>query len=523
MAEPNPKGPDRWLIVLLALGALLIFWDLGGRDLWEDEAHTALLARGILARGLPYAYDGLNWVTAEAGRDLDPRHLWRWSPWLQFYAAAGALKLLGPGNWACRLPFALAGLLCVPLAYLLALRLWASRQAARWSAAVLLTSVPFLLHARQARWYALAYVFVSGMLCALPGLARGEKKAAAQWALCAALLFYTNHLVAMGVVAAFAIAAWAVVPGRAFWKGFAWALATAFLLALPGAVYHGVLPQKAGAPLGYLRQLIFYAGAFVTFVLPLPMLLLAGREAWRPGAGEAGRWARFLLIFCASFILVLSAGSWGMFRYLSVLLPVAAVLCGLALSALWERRNLAAGAVFLLLAGTDVLHSIPLQQLKAPGTKLADRFPALGPVRFPLAGFLYELSHPLPSCDRPLREYLGARARPGDVVLASYGDFPLQYYTGLKVLGGMQGRPLVPDPDWIVLRSQVISLQPGNDYDVVRYVLGGGVDQSRYERIDLVCPDLVLADSAEPWHHLFRAPPDAKPLELLHRLPPGIR
>ena len=95
MADSNTKGPDRWLIALLSLGALLIFWDLGGRDLWEDEAHTALLARSILARGLPYAYDGLNWVTAEAGRDLDQNHLWRWSPWLQFYAAAAAMKVAG--------------------------------------------------------------------------------------------------------------------------------------------------------------------------------------------------------------------------------------------------------------------------------------------------------------------------------------------------------------------------------------------------------------------------------------------
>jgi hypothetical protein len=400
------------------------------------------------------------------------------------------------------------------------LRLWASRQSARWSAAALLSSVPFLLHARQARWYALAFVLVTGMLLALPGLARAEKKSAGLWSLCAVLLFYTNHLVAMGVVAAFALAAWAVVPGWAFWKGGAWALAAAALLALPGAIYHGVLPQKAGVPGGYLEQLSFYTGSLLSFILPLPMLLLAAREGWRPGSGETGRWAKFLLIFCASFVLILSAGPWGMFRYLSVLIPAAATLCGLVLAKLWQRRRLAAGIVFLLLAGTDVLHSVPLQQLGAPGTKLADRFPALGPVRFPLAGYLYELTHRLPSCDRPLREYLSAQARPADVVIASYGDFPLQYYTGLKVIGCMQGRPLVPDPDWIVLRSQILSLRLGGDYDVVRQVLAGGVDRSRYEKIDLACADLMLADSAEPSHHLFRVPPDSKTLELLRRIPP---
>ncbi|MDD5628306.1 MAG: hypothetical protein PHU21_04530 [Elusimicrobia bacterium] len=519
MADSSSRGPDRWLVALLALGAVLIFWDLGGRDLWEDEAHTALLGRSIAARGLPYGTDGLNRVTAEAGRDLDQGGLWRWSPWLQFYAEAGAMKLLGPANWVCRLPFALAGLGCVALVYLLGLRLWSSLSAARWSAAVLLASVPFLLHVRQARWYALAFVFVTGMLLALPGLARGQKKSAALWGACAVLLFYTNHLVALGVMAAFIVSAWAVLPGRAFWKTGAWTLACVLVLVLPGIWYHGLLPQKSGMPLGYFRQLAFYGAAFLTFVLPLPMLLLAGQEAWRPGGGEPGRAARFLLVFCAVYIAILSAGSWGMFRYLSVLLPVAAVLCGLALSALWQRRSAAAAAVFVLLAATDVLHSIPLQQLKAPGTKLADRFPAWGPVRFPWAGFLYELSHPLPSCDRTLREYLAAQAGPRDVVIASYGDFPLQYYTGLQVLGGLQGRELVPDADWIVLRSLVLSMEPGQDYDVVRYVLGGGVDLRRYEKVDLACPDLVLANSSEPWHHLFRVPPDARPLELLRRKP----
>jgi hypothetical protein len=31
----------------------------------------------------------------------------------------------------------------------------------------------------------------------------------------------------------------------------------------------------------------------------------------------------------------------------------------------------------------------------------------------------------------------------------------------------------------------------------------------------------MLADSAEPWHHLFRSPDDAKSLELLRRIPPA--
>src|SRR5688572_23156108 len=139
--------------VLLAAAAVLLLTGLSRRDLWSDEAHTAIFARAILREGLPVGFDGLNSASTEVGADLDAKGLLRWSPWLQYYVAALSFAVFGEGTAAARLPFALVGLLCVPLTWWWTRRLFERDDLARLAAALLAFHVPFLLHARQARWY----------------------------------------------------------------------------------------------------------------------------------------------------------------------------------------------------------------------------------------------------------------------------------------------------------------------------------------------------------------------------------
>src|SRR5437867_1953071 len=163
------SDPLLWAIGLVA--AVLLFGSLAERSLWQDEAETALLAKNILSFGKPVAFDGRNVVSQEAGKEFGPDRLWRWSPWLQYGIAALSIGLLGPTTLAARLPFAILGLLCVPLVYLVARRLFASVAIARLSALFLALSVPFILHARQARWYALIDVSLLGLLLSVAGMA----------------------------------------------------------------------------------------------------------------------------------------------------------------------------------------------------------------------------------------------------------------------------------------------------------------------------------------------------------------
>jgi hypothetical protein len=154
--------------ILALLAAVLLFWGLGDKYLWQDEAATAVLAERLLKFGRPLAYDGVNLVTIDyfatqdtgtiGDRTGDPKRAvdyyiqrgdfkpdttWIWQPWGQFVAAAIGLRLLGATTLAARLPFALAGLATVLLLY---------RLVRRYSYSWLMASVSAVLLLSNAYW-----------------------------------------------------------------------------------------------------------------------------------------------------------------------------------------------------------------------------------------------------------------------------------------------------------------------------------------------------------------------------------
>src|SRR5580765_5531881 len=84
---PESKGVDQlkprraprqfWADVLIltfisTFAGILLFWGLGRKYLWQDEAATAVLGERFLHLGKPLAYDGTNLVTIDyyAAEDL---------------------------------------------------------------------------------------------------------------------------------------------------------------------------------------------------------------------------------------------------------------------------------------------------------------------------------------------------------------------------------------------------------------------------------------------------------------------
>src|ERR1035441_59490 len=65
----QPGASHRWEIlaqaVIAILAAVLLFWELTEKDLWQDEAATAVLAVRMLKSGRPMAYDGVNLLTID--------------------------------------------------------------------------------------------------------------------------------------------------------------------------------------------------------------------------------------------------------------------------------------------------------------------------------------------------------------------------------------------------------------------------------------------------------------------------
>lgn len=65
------------LVVLFLFAGFALFFNLGDRMLWGDEAETALLGVNITKFGVPKATDGKNYVTLlGAGRDTNKNDIW---------------------------------------------------------------------------------------------------------------------------------------------------------------------------------------------------------------------------------------------------------------------------------------------------------------------------------------------------------------------------------------------------------------------------------------------------------------
>ena len=171
--------------IIAILAAILLFWALTEKYLWQDEAATAVLAVRMLKYGRPIAYDGKNLLTIDmqdddddsalAVRTKDPQAAidyyvaqgnfksdttWKWQPWGLFAIAAVSIKLLGQTTLAARLPFALAGLATVPLLFYLVRRQFGSLRAAALASMLLVCNTFWILHARQCRYYSVSGLFL---------------------------------------------------------------------------------------------------------------------------------------------------------------------------------------------------------------------------------------------------------------------------------------------------------------------------------------------------------------------------
>jgi hypothetical protein len=511
------KDPVLWTLLVLATG--LLFFSLGDRPLWQDEAETALLGRGILRTGLPVAKNGNNVVSQLIGEEYGSDYVWRWSPWVQFYIAAGSMGLLGPTTFAARVPFAVLGVLAVAFTYMLARRLFGPPGIARLSALLLVLSVPFLLHVRQARWCAAAYLLVVLVLLSLSRLMNRQRFGGAGFVAAGLLLFHTNYFVAIGFLASTALAAALYVPQKAFLGRLGLAYAGLVLLTLPGALYFDVLGKPhhfSSAHLWALLQL--YTGYLATYMVPLPVLaiLLGLLFQRRPVFSLPPDWKRsagFLLTLTVLYLGYLMVGPWGIFRYLTILLPVTAILTAVVVYWILSLSVRIGVLILVVLVATDVVHQLPLGYLRTPGTVGSDEYATLGAVRFPLYGYLYEISHHVDDADGVVAQYLCRHAKPGDVVLATYGDLPLQFYTDLHVVGGYQGQPLPAEPDWIFLRQFYVG-KP--DVDVSVFITQH-IDLTRYQPAPLSGVDCKFSNSPDPTYHLFRLPKKAPPILLFHK------
>src|SRR5947209_8121979 len=212
MADSNPNLRQHWpLLIVAAIGAVLIFTNLGSGFLWADEGDTAVLAHNILKFGVPRAWDGQTFMDSDFGARVNGDLVMVSSPWLQYYVTAASFALFGENTFAARFPFAVAGWMTILVVYRLIWKTTADRRAALCGSILMICSVQFLLFCRQSRYYTLATL----LTCILLGifLQMQSLGKAVAFAICAILLFHAHPV---GIVPVLALGGLTLVDSKFF-------------------------------------------------------------------------------------------------------------------------------------------------------------------------------------------------------------------------------------------------------------------------------------------------------------------
>jgi hypothetical protein len=476
IAEPPDKTRRNLLIAayvtILAGAFVLLFYGLDRHLLWGDEAETATLAKNVLRFGVPKTFDGVNRITLfGAGVDASVHDTWTWSPWLQEYLAAASFLVFGSTTWAARAPSAFFGWLALPLLAFTAYRIYRDHRISVAAVLVLGTSEVFLLHARQCRYYGPAVFLEILFILGIYQLQSGSRAGLWNTAIAMILLFYANYILAFANVPALIPLAWML-----YRKDRRVALTVVYVGALfvaaatPWLLYASVARQSEFVGYNlflkketyYLKEFHFHFIPLIFLLLPLVNWLMSRRTAASQSklgapAGVTGfEWWLLWLMALYLGIILLPPGAF--LRYLLPMLPVACLL--------------AAAWVFRYVRRTEIAVALIAVQCLTNALALGSGFPFRGKhtLRWPLAEFVQGNREPFQDRFTDVLEYLLREAKPGESVFSLDPEFPLIFYTGLKVIDGRLIRdktPLRIPPDWVLTQSasgvmNSVAAPPGN-------------------------------------------------------------
>ncbi len=511
---------DPWLLLLFCLAAVLLLTRLDNGCLWQDEAETAVLGKSILRFGYPKGDDGGNrlnpsWPLASGGA-------WTYHTWLSMYLAALSFLVLGTTTFAARLPFALLGLASIWLAYRLVRRLLGNQSLARWTAFLLLTCVPFLLHMRQCRYYAPTIFF--GLWAVWAYLRFLKERRGSRWelGLAAVLLFHTNQGALPPVAAALLLHLAILRAPRRKWAAllpvgiFVLACTAPFALWLQMGQLQGDLSWNQ-----IRHHAQFYFRQINKYLLPIPfwLLLLAFIPALRRrfavlmGARpDKPAWLAACLLAVGLLFLIL-VPEQRHFRYLVNLIPWLMLFQAtllLSVFGTWRAAGYILAAVILL---TDLVHYSGVNVLAAQIPSVRQRLssPEARIRSLPLE-YLGEITRRYRGPMDAVVEKLTAEAQPGQTIKIPYEDHVILFYTDLIV------EPIVdPEdflrptfPDWVVLRRDWLP-EGFEQSEYFRQI------QSRYEKRVLDAPDIPWQNRPDPGYHRFLTDRQAPPVVLFRK------
>ena len=235
-----------WIVAGLTVGAAALrFATLGVQSYHHDEIVTA---SRILRGSFGHAIDAVGF--SESTPPLYYALAWAWT------------QVTGTGEWGLRSLSALAGVMTVPVAYLLGAEL-RGRRAGLWAAALVAFNPMLLWYSQEARAYALLVLFGAlSLLWCIRASRSGRRRDFVWWGLFSGLALATHYFAVFPLIAELVVLLRR--RGRAALPGFG--VLAAFALALSPLAYHQMSVGHAewigGLSLGH--RLWESAGTFVT-------------------------------------------------------------------------------------------------------------------------------------------------------------------------------------------------------------------------------------------------------------------
>lgn len=438
-------------LVAFCTACVLIFSNLGDRNLWQDEAETALIAHNVLQTGLPMAWDGKRLVTQNEGKEMTDSFLWAWTPWMMHYVAAGGMAVAGETSFGARWPFALIGSLSFPVFYWFVRHKSQNRFLAVTAVVLLLSSVQYLLLMRQCRYYALlplAFFVAVAAYLSLP-----SKRSTLILIAAGTFLFHSNY--ASSVIAFAGLLLHTAIFRRreAVWgqlalSGLAIGATTVPWIALTG-VFNRVSHSSS-----------FAKDAVCTLIMAnryvCPWLIIIGVIV-----GHFLKRARINQTLALSFSLLLPmfvflpALLWPNPRYVSFLLPIGMLIEAHAIESVHRWKSWLGIALAIVLVASNLL-IVPLPALvptrigrewSGGAVESGKDAVALGLFKSEIAGYAFEVTHKCRGPDEELASFVQQNTALDDVIGVTHDGLSTMFHTG-RALAGLLDTQAQQRPGW---------------------------------------------------------------------------
>jgi hypothetical protein len=437
--------------LLYAAAIFLLFYNLSDRLLWGDETETALLGKNILKFGIPIVDDGKNFLTQyPEPHESNEDRVWTWNTWLPYYLAAISFRILGPTTFAARLPFVIIAFLAILLIRRVALAFYEDESIALIASLLLVTSVPFLLHARQCRYFAILAFGTLWMLIGYHQMAfEGKNRGGFSVALALIVLFYSCFISFVGNFLAVGIhSLFLGKKNRKLFRHIIPYYVFVVLAVLPWVFYSGMLKKGSSIKVADCLSVLGHYTYRINFhIFPLALLLIpaisllakkVSRKEWIPSEKTS---VLLLVIFCQ--ILCLSIFPFVYFRYLMAIIPVVFILEAYILQNYISTRLLRFSLLIVLIT-TNVLGVVSLYPFRGTHT-----------VRSPIFDFVREITGTYEDGFENVVAFLKANADETESVAVMDPGYRLIFYTNMKAVDARYPRNYekILETDWVLPES----------------------------------------------------------------------